>query len=124
MHEVLETDYAIFWLEDAILYCNYKAVVIKGYDMARRIVDDRLAFQNEQAYPILCDVRRIVDSDKIARDFLAQEGSTLAKAISFLVQPLKSQARAEFFVQNNKPLVPTGIFINESKAVEFLQPYK
>ena len=124
MHEVLETDYALFWIEDSILFCSYKAIVVKGYDMAKRIVADRLSFQNERPYPILCDVRRIVDSDKIARDFLAREGSTFAKAISFLVQPLKSQAQAEFFIQNNKPLVPTGIFTNQTKAIAFLMPYK
>ncbi|MBA82468.1 MULTISPECIES: hypothetical protein [unclassified Leeuwenhoekiella] len=123
MHDFLETDYARMRIEDSILVFQYKPTKIRGIELARRIVSDRLKFQKGRAYPVLCDARRLLDADNIARNFLAYEGTLLTKAISFLVQPIHNKARAEFFVQSNTPLVPTAIFINEEQARSFLRSY-
>ena len=124
MTNVFENEYAKFWVEDSILIFKYKRCSIIGVETAKIIVADRLAFQNEKAYPILCDVRRIEDSDKAARDYLAKEGSALTIAVSFLVQPLMSKAMAKFYVQNNQPTIPSGIFTDRAKAIQFLKSYK
>ena len=123
MHDFLETDYARLRIEDSILVFEYKPTRIRGIELARRIVSDRIQFQKGRAYPVLCDARRLLDADNIARNFLAYEGTLLTKAISFLVQPIHNKTRAEFFVQSNTPLVPTGIFTKEEKARAFIKPY-
>ena len=123
MHNYLETDYARMRIENSILIFEYKPTQIRGIELARRIVSDRLQFQKGRAYPVLCDARRLLDADNTARNFLAYEGTLLTKAISFLVQPFHNKTRAEFFVQSNTALVPTAIFINEQQAISFLKPY-
>jgi len=123
MHDFLETDYARMRIDNSILIFEYKPTQIRGIELARRIVSDRLKFQKGRAYPVLCDARRLLEADKLARDILAYEGTLLTKAISFLVQPIHNKARAEFFVQSNTVLVPTAIFTNEEQAISFLKSY-
>ncbi|MCC4211289.1 DUF7793 family protein [Leeuwenhoekiella parthenopeia] len=123
MHNFLETDYARMRIADSILFFEYKPTQIRGIELARRIVSDRIQFQNGRAYPVLCDASKLLDADTIARNFFAYEGTLLTKAISFLVQPIHNKARAEFFVQSNTHLVPTGIFTNEEQALDFLKSY-
>ena len=86
-------------------------------------VRDRIRFQNEKVYPVLCDMRKLNIVEKQARDYLAGEGSYLAKAVALLVNELYSEKLSDIFIQNSKPSVPTRQFTSETKAIEFLSQY-
>lgn len=80
--------------------------------------------QNEKSYPVLCDIRGVVDSDKAARDYLAQSGSVLAKAVSIVTNQSVSLIMTSFYLKICKPSVPTKIFTDDSSALAFLEAYK
>lgn len=121
--EFFENKFAKFWISDQILFFEYKPGVIIDLAAAQRIVADRIYFQNEISYPIFCDVRGIVQIDKAARDYLAQSGSVLTKAVSFLAHQNVLKAIATFYVTINKPAVPSQLFNDKTEAIEFLSNY-
>jgi len=123
MGDLIENEFAKFWIGDGILYFVYKPHIIVDLKAAEKIVADRLKLQDEKAFPIFCDTRGIKDVNKEARDYLAKEGSTLAIAVGFLVDFPVNEAIAQFYVKTNKPLVPTEVFTNKNEAMDFLKSF-
>ena len=119
-----ENEYAQFWIKDDILFFEYRPNVVIDLTIAHRIVADRIQMQNEKSYPVLCDIRGVVDSDKAARDYLAQSGSVLAKAVSIVTNQSVSLIMTSFYLKICKPSVPTKIFTDDSSALAFLEAYK
>lgn len=117
-------DYAEFWIEDGILFFVYRPKLLIDRKIAERIVRDRIRFQNERAYPICCDLRNLKNVEKDGRDFLAQQGSILAKAVALLVERNFSERISQIFLETSKPKVPTAVFTSKIKALEFLDRYK
>ncbi|RTZ02734.1 hypothetical protein EKL98_12810 [Flavobacterium bomense] len=119
-----ENEYAQFWIMDGILFFEYRPNVVIDLTIAHRIVADRIQMQKEKSYPVLCDIRGVVDSDKAARDYLAQSGSVLAKAVSIVTNQSVSLIMTSFYLKICKPSVPTKIFTDDSSALAFLETYK
>lgn len=123
MLDPIENDIAEFWVENGILYFIYKPNTILKLKTAEKVVKDRLQFQNDKEYPVLCDTRGIIDAEKAARDFLAKEGSLQAKAVAFLVNPPLTEAMAQFYIRTSKPVIPTRIFTKKKEAITFLENF-
>jgi hypothetical protein len=118
-----ENDFAQFWIRNGILFFKYKSNVVIDLAAAQRIVADRIQLQNEKDYPIFCDTRGIITIDKAARDYLAQSGSVLTKAVGLLGSQNVSLTITSFYLRISKPQVPTAIFIDEEAALAFLESY-
>jgi hypothetical protein len=123
MHNYHENEFSQFWIRNDILFFKYKPRSVINLKAAQRIVADRIQLQNEIAYPIFCDIRGIVDSDKAARDYLAQSGSILTKAVSLVGHQSISLSMTSFYLKICKPSVPTKLFTDESAALAFLEEY-
>lgn len=125
MYNYNENEFAVFWIEEEILFFEYKSNIIIDLAAAQQIVADRLRIQNGKAYPILCDIRGIIDSDKAARDYLAQHGSVLTKAVGIIFTDQKSLSllMITFYLRVNKPQVPTKVFTDKTTALEFLKTF-
>ena len=123
MDDYFENEFALFWISESILFFEYKPDVVINLVAAQRIVADRMQMQNEKAYPVLCDIRGIADSDKAARDYLAQHGSIMTKAVSILANQRVSIVMISFYLKISKPQVPTKVFTDKTKALEFLKTF-
>jgi len=123
MEDYFENEFALFWISGSILFFEYKPGVVINLVAAQRIVTDRMQMQKEKSYPVLCDVRGIADSDKAARDYLAQHGSVLTKAVSILVYQKVSIVMISFYLKICKPQVPTKVFSDKPAALEFLKAF-
>lgn len=122
-HDCYENDYAQFWIAHGILNFVYKPDTVISLTVARKVVSDRIQFQNELAYPVLCDIRGVEGSDKAGRDYLAQSGSVFAKAVAILGNPQVSETMGDFYLKINKPIIPTAFFTDEEHALAFLKTY-
>jgi len=122
-HNFYENEYAQFWIANGILFFEYKPNTILNLEVAQRIVADRIHFQNEKSYPVLCDVRGIVNTDKSGRDYLAQSGSVLTKAVSLIVHQKVSLTISNFYLRISKPSVPTQLFNNKDDALTYLDQF-
>jgi len=123
MEDYFENEFALFWISGNILFFEYKPGVVINLVAAQRIVMDRMQMQKEKAYPVLCDVSGIADSDKAARDYLAQHGSVLTKAVGIVVQRTLSMVMISFYLKICKPQVPTKVFSDKPAALEFLKAF-
>lgn len=115
--------YAEFWINEGILFFVYLPKTNINLKAAEFIVRERIRFQNEKEYPILCDMRELRIVEKTARDYLAEEGSYLAKAVALLVNELYTEKLSDIFLQTSKPSVPTNRFTSERRAIEFLKQF-
>lgn len=123
MRKKFSNDYATFWVEEGILFFVYHADVKLDFKAAQQVLSDRLKFQDEKTFPVLCDTRGVKETEKPARDFLAKEGSALTSAVAFLVNPSISKAITDFYVRTNKPVTPTQVFTQKQDAVQFLKNF-
>lgn len=121
MERFSETEFCKFWIEEELLYFIYKPIPHLDLGIAKSIVSSRILFQESQSYLIFCDTGGIVDSSKAARDYLAQEGSLLAKAIAIYDQRGIGEFMLNYYLLRNKPLVPTEFFMDREEAVAFLK---
>jgi hypothetical protein len=122
-HDFYENEYAQFWIANGILFFEYKPNTILNLEVAQRVVADRIHFQNEKSYPVLCDVRGIVNTDKSGRDYLAQSGSVLTKAVALIVHQQVSLTISNFYLRISKPSVPTQLFNNKEDALAYLEQF-
>jgi hypothetical protein len=90
---------------------------------AKQLLKYRLSIQNNKNYPVLCDLRNIIQAEKNAMDYLAKEGSIQATAVALLVNYPHSKVTAEFYLSTSLPNVPTQIFEDKLKALQFLSAY-
>lgn len=121
---LIENRYAKLWISGGILFFIYKPVDEINLDAAEKIVQTRLQLQNEKAYPIFCDLRLIGHTYKAARDYLAQEGSYMAKAVAYLVLEPYSTAMICLYLKASKPNIPSQFFTHKEDALEFLSHYR
>jgi len=122
--DFLKHPYADIYLENGILYFRYR--LISNFDLlvAQELVSERLRFQREQSFPVLCDIRQVDKSSPEARQYLALEGSLLTTAVAYLVTSHYNERLIRFFIQVNQPPVPSKVFTSEEAALEFLSPFK
>ncbi|OAZ05247.1 hypothetical protein [Flavobacterium succinicans] len=122
-HDFYENEFARFWMANGILFFEYKPETIINLEVAKSVVADRIFFQKEKAYPICCDVRGVIDTEKAGRDYLAKFGSLLTKAVGLLADEEVTLTISNFYLQVNKPVVPTQIFTKKEEALLFLKGY-
>jgi len=104
-------------------FFEYKPDTIIDLKVAQCVVTDRIHFQNERSYPVLCDIRGIVATKKSGRDYLAQSGSILTKAVGLIVHEKVLLTISTFYLQISKPSVPTQIFTEEDDALAYLKGF-
>ncbi|WP_348800138.1 DUF7793 family protein [Flavobacterium adhaerens] len=122
-HDFYENNYARFWVSDDILFFEYKPNTIIDLKVAQCVVTDRIRFQNEKSFPVLCDVRGVISTEKAGRDYLAQSGSILTKAVGLLIHEKVILTISTFYLKISKPIVPTKIFTNQNEALVYLKQY-
>jgi hypothetical protein len=122
-HDFYENDYAQFTIQDGILFIAYKNGITLNLEVAQRVVSDRIRFQNEKKFVVLCDIRGIVHSEKAGRDYLAHSGSVLVKAVALLVHENVLSSMTAFYLEVSRPVVPTKIFTDEVIALAYLKTF-
>jgi hypothetical protein len=122
-HDLFENDYARFWIADNILFFEYKPNTVIDLKVATSVVTDRIHFQNGRSFPVLCDIRGIISTEKAGRDYLAQFGSILTLAVGLIMDEKVSLTISSFYVKINKPTVPTKIFTKQEEALGYLKEF-
>ncbi len=120
----IENEYANYKIEDGVLFITYHKDVILDLPAAVFIVKDRLSIHEGLALPVVCDIRQIKEINKAARTYLSIEGSTLIKAVAFIVESPVSEMLSEFYLRTSKPPIPTESFDTVAQALIFLAEFK
>lgn len=121
MFASIDNEIAEIRIQDGILFHVFKTDTVITLDVARKTVSDRVKLQQGIAYPVLCDIRGVSSVEKAARDYFALEGSLLIHEVAYLVSAPYSLGILNFFLNTNKPPLPTTVFVDEDKALKHLQ---
>lgn len=124
MKTYYENNFATYSLFLDIVYVYYKSKLTITREAARVIVYDRLLFQNDTSYPVLCDITDVYYITQGARTYFALQGSLLAQAIAIVCKTTAKQFMAEYFIRVENPVIETRLFSNESLALDFLEHFK
>ncbi|MES2396737.1 MAG: hypothetical protein V4549_12070 [Bacteroidota bacterium] len=120
---LIDDEYGKFELENGILIGTWKKSFI-DLTTAEKTVNGRLKVAAGQKYPFLVKIKSIRESTKEARVYLASEKACLGiLAGAICVDSALENMVATVFLYMSKPVVPTKIFTDETKAKEWLAQF-
>ena len=120
----IENAFIKYWVEEDILFGEYKHVDVNSLAIAMECVKDRLLLANGNSYPYLLDARKLRSINKEARDYFASEESEKCMvAGAILVDSSITTIIGNFFLKINKPSIPTRIFTDKEKALDWLRKF-
>jgi len=120
----IENDIIEYQINDGILFGRYKVKVL-DYTMAVKAVKLRKEFTQNNSYPNLASGINVMSIEKEARDYFATEEATegvLAGAV--MINSIVQATLMNFFLRVSQPNIPTKIFTDEKKAIDWLKQYK
>lgn len=121
---ILDSELGRIELHDGIMIANWDSEFV-DLAVAQKAVAIRVAVMDNKKYPFLIRVRYLKGSTKEARDYLAsEEGCQNFAAAAFCIDSVIKNVIISMYLYLNKPIVPTKIFNDEQKALEWLQTYK
>ena len=125
MEAFTENEYYKIYIENGIVFGEYKNNLDIDLNAAKQIVELRLAISKGKSYPLFIDARNARSSTKAARDYLASTEATHdIKAGAFYVDSSLNKIIVNFFLSISKPNVPTKLFTNKEDAIKWLQQFK
>ena len=119
-----ENELFILSLGNGIISLAYKPKTTLDLMAAQNSVAMRLQLQADKSYPVFLDMSGVTDSDKAGRDYLAQYGFVLTKAIAILVKTGVSSVITSFYLKRYTAEIPVKVFTEKVKALEFLSTFK
>lgn len=121
----LETDYVILELDDGILMVTYKQGVTIDLKIAKEIVATRIEFTQGKPYPGIALDAGVVAIKKEARDYFSSpESNEGVTAGAIVINSTFGMLLVNFWFTVNKPKIPTKVFVEKEKAIEWLQQFK
>ncbi len=118
----IETEFAVFYYDANLLKAIYKENANISIKAATEIVDKRILITQNKMHKLLIIVPKKINMTKEARDYLSGEyGIKNIIASAIVVTSKYSNFLTKLFIKIIKPPMPTKIFSNEEKAIQWLQ---
>jgi hypothetical protein len=129
MPKKLENSFISYDLQNGIIIAIFKEGIVIDLQAAKEILELRSEFTKAGNLPALIDGSKLkmMSFTKEARDFLSSDEARVGlKASALLVAGPVSRSLANFFllVTVKKPMIPTKIFSDYSKALSWLNQFK
>jgi hypothetical protein len=116
-----ENSFGIYFIAEETLHFICKQGLNLDKDSAIEIAKDLLALQQGKTLLPLCvDITGLSAANKPARDFMAIESARFCSRLAFIANSPRSATIGNFFLLVSKPLVPTKLFTDKKKAMEYL----
>lgn len=118
----IENDYTKFWIEDGIMYGEYKEDVVIDLEAAKKVAEDRIKLCNNTSYPFLGTTRGLQNFSREAREYFSEEpGTRFMKKLAIISTSTIDRMVGNFFLKINHPTVPTRLFSNKEDALKWLR---
>jgi hypothetical protein len=125
MTDVIDTPFVHLEIRDNILFGTYKKGLKINLEIAKKIVDARLAFTKGRDMRAVIYNQGVISMDKSARDFLASpEGTKGLSAAAMMLDSAFSSFLGNFYLSVNKPPMPVRIFTSTEAAVKWLKRFE
>lgn len=111
-------------LDKGILVGVYLCEIV-DLETIQSAVNFRLKNYGHKDFPLLIHTNKMKHITREAREYLAsEEGCQKIKSCAILTDSILTKVIANFFLQINKPLVPSKLFTNEESARKWLSKNK
>ena len=122
-HNPIELRAFTTWLEeDKICYTVVRPNAVVELQDAKENTIAIKKISGDEIYPILVNLKLINSISKEARDHFSMRNRTPGvSAIAMLIKSPGSRIIGNFFLGLNKPVVPTKLFTQKEKAIEWLK---
>ena len=123
--EVVENEYLKLFIEDGMVKVFYKPDSVISLSAAQYMVKERLRICHDKTYPLFADIRGLKYMSKEARDFIKQGDGV--KGVSSFAALLNNSVQAtlgNYFLKFSPPLLPSRLFTDEEKALQWLAKFK
>ncbi len=122
------TQFIDIWVEQEIIFIIFKQNIAITLDVAKGIVKERLKISDGLKRPVLIDIRNLTLIDSASREYLVSDVATyLLNAGGILFDSSFKNYLAviagNIFIKIDKPKIPTQLFTDKEKALEWLQAY-
>lgn len=124
--EYYEDEYHTLSLKNGIIHGIYKPKIKKiDLELAKKLVHDRKLVSDGKTYPVFVDLYKAVAINKAARNYFSSpEGIQGLSAVGVLVTNQLTKHGATIWNMIDKPAVPTKIFTDKEKALQWLSQFK
>lgn len=119
-----ENIYAGYKVEDRILYITFKESLNITYEVARKLVQDRLRFQSYSNFDVICDISEVQSISSEARTYLSTYGSNLLANVALVSTNTTVYTMALFYIKINTPKAPTKLFKSIIEAIDYIKSNK
>lgn len=120
-----ENDFCRMWISNGILHGEYKPELVMNVEIAKQMVNHRLKVSNGVSHPMLLDVRNLVSTDRTTMKYYkTKEVVQYVTAAAIITGNSITSLAGNIFLTLEKPLIPTKLFTDEKKALEWLEKYK
>jgi hypothetical protein len=118
-----ENEWVYMEVREHYFYVKYKPNTILDIDAAKKIINDTVFLADGKVYPCLCDISDMPQHHKDVQVYFAKEGSKFSLANAIIVSNSLSKILANLFIIISKPIIPTKIFTDISKATKWLEMF-
>lgn len=121
--KTFENDYVSMWIEDDILFSNYKKQLEIDIDVAKQIVLDRINFTGGKPYCIMIDFTHLKSVTKDARDYMNNPQGGLKGLLggAFLSNNVVATLFVNLFLKVSHPSIPARFFTKKTEAIDWLK---
>lgn len=123
MKEV-ENDFIKFWIEDDILYSQFKKPINGTIENIKAIIDLRTEISDGKKQYWCYDFNGINSYDKEARDYAEKNGQEHLSACAAILNSHIAKFILNAFMRLKKPIVPLKGFTKKNDAINWLNELK
>jgi len=117
-----ETAHIKMWISDGIFHSEYPKGLVVTLDIAKQIVQDRIAYTEGFDYPVLVDMRNMAKVEFNAMKYWASEESySSISKLAVFSDKILSKMIFNFWLNVDKPVKPTKYFTNIDNAYSYLR---
>lgn len=120
----VENDFMKFWIEDGILYSQFKKPTIGSLENIKVIIDLRHEASAGEKQYWCYDFGGINSFDKESRDYADNNGQDYLHACAVILNSHITKFILNTFMRLKKPRVPLKGFTKKSEAVQWLNELK
>jgi len=122
---VIDNEYNKIWIENDIMFAEYKPNTFVTLEMAKRQVKDRLELARGRAYPICGSIVNLEKVANDAREFLGTEKANQGVICFAIVtaNPLQKMF-GNFYLNFRKSKIPMRLFTNREDAIRWINQNK
>ena len=125
MKNQIDTPSAILSLDEKVLFVKMKANINLGLTEMQELLRQAVELNQHKKYFAIIDTQSPYETSLEARNYYSEsEYTDYRYADAFIVTSLPMRLLVNFYISFHKPKIPTKMFNNEKKAIEWINSLK